>query len=475
MIHERCGQIERLWGLLVSPDGSNHSSIYQNIIFFGVRQFCYPHYANSMKIDLKSYWLAILVLGCISLLAYTGLFEVPIFSSNSDQIFRLVFVLCGVWVCYLLALLVLSGEKNIGTISWLLILGFAGLFRLQMVQLPALQSTDYLRYLFDGKLLLEGINPYSAPPLEFPQFGGNLIPKPWVITIYPPLAELLFLLANWLGGSLQAWRGVNLVADLGCILLLSQLLRKNKIPQKWLIAYLWSPLILKESINSAHLDIWTLFLVLLFVFFWQARNNWGAMLSICCAVLIKLVPVIFIIPWFITVPGTKKRLLIISVGVLILLLPFVPFLPHEPLGSLLIFFTHVEGYGLMFNMFQFIFSPETARILLTATGGACLFYLTVFRGNLWSSNPLRIFELGFILYLFSSMGFPWYLTVTVPLTVFFGVPFLTLFVMLSHLTYYLAPLSLYWLIPIMGSGVVLIISILVRKEFYSLKRIYESH
>lgn len=58
-----------------------------------------------------------------------------------------------------------------------IILIFALLFRVQVISATPYLADDYLRYLFDGKLILAGINPYAVTPLSVPELGGADIPK----------------------------------------------------------------------------------------------------------------------------------------------------------------------------------------------------------------------------------------------------------------------------------------------------------
>jgi hypothetical protein len=79
------------------------------------------------------------------------------------------------------------------------------------VQLPQLffqprTSDDAYRYIWDGRVLLAGVDPYRFVPLNsalaglrdpllFPEGEPPLINRPGVPTIYPPIAQLWF--ARW--------------------------------------------------------------------------------------------------------------------------------------------------------------------------------------------------------------------------------------------------------------------------------------
>ena len=88
-------------------------------------------------------------------------------------------------------------ECNTRRLRW--IIGFAILFRLTLLPHDPVATDDIYRYVWDGKVAAEGINPFryapSDPHLES-LHGGDLPAKinfPKMRTIYPPLAQGLFL------------------------------------------------------------------------------------------------------------------------------------------------------------------------------------------------------------------------------------------------------------------------------------------
>src|SRR4029079_243666 len=77
------------------------------------------------------------------------------------------------------------------------------LFRAVLVPLAPRFSDDLYRYLWDGKVLLHGINPYRYSPTA-PELAGlraalwPLINHPDLPTIYPPLCMLFFAASVWI-------------------------------------------------------------------------------------------------------------------------------------------------------------------------------------------------------------------------------------------------------------------------------------
>ncbi|HEY0139249.1 MAG TPA: hypothetical protein VGF48_00055 [Thermoanaerobaculia bacterium] len=106
-------------------------------------------------------------------------------------------------------------------------------------------SGDVYRYLWDGKVLAYGVNPYRYAPdderlshLREPWHAR--INHPELRTIYPPHAQLLFALVH----QLWSWRLLLIGADLVAIVLL----RRHGL------AYATFPLLLFEGTWSGHVD-----------------------------------------------------------------------------------------------------------------------------------------------------------------------------------------------------------------------------
>ena len=139
--------------------------------------------------------------------------------------------------------------------------------RVVLLPLAPELSDDIYRYLWDGHVLTQGVNPYAHPPgdsalaaLRTPWHGE--INHPEVPTIYPPLAQLLFGAVALAGGAVLAAKLLWLCFDLGCGLLLHRIaVRTRRDPAPVLIWYLWSPLLIVETAWSAHFDAVGLFLM----------------------------------------------------------------------------------------------------------------------------------------------------------------------------------------------------------------------
>jgi hypothetical protein len=235
------------------------------------------------------------LLGILSALTYVALLVLSFEFSpgeNDPPILRALALLTLATVCWLAALGVLmrrasgAGEATSIRRSLGMVLGFAVVFRLLMLPSWPVQEIDYYRYLWDGRVTLDGGNPYHFSPWAVLATGPHAPPSsevndlwllasqsdsvrtilervhyPQIPTAYPPVAQGVFALAAALTPAdapvyvhLLVWKAALLVFDLGTILLIVLLLRRLGLPAGWCLAYAWCPLVLKEFANSGHFD-----------------------------------------------------------------------------------------------------------------------------------------------------------------------------------------------------------------------------
>jgi len=403
--------------------------------------------------------------GLIQLFSFSGMAGFLVVEGSQNQTLLLLLCLGISWIAYFKGVhcITKQTEKVLSLLPVIIFFGVA--YRITMFLLPPLQADDFLRYLFDGRLILNGINPYNAIPHSFPELSGELIPKSDVKTIYPPLAELLFVISVSLKNSLWLWKSGILLADLGCILVLHQLILAFERSPSLILIYLWNPLILKELINSAHLEAWSLLCVLVFLLFWKQKKHGKALLAIVAASLIKIVPVVLAIPWLLSLPQ-KQRFKFFIVGMLIGICAFAVFYPYHPFNNLLLFFTSMHGVGIIYNALTFMFQTDTARILLTSSGAFMLHILIFKNKNLYQNNIFLTLELLLATCLFSSMGFPWYLVYAVPLLIFYNINWFMTFAALSQLSYYSLLIPEWRALALLMGAMALVLSLFVKHELF---------
>lgn len=183
-----------------------------------------------------------------------------------------------------------------------------GLFMrlLFVLHIPYL-SDDFYRFLFDGHLILQGINPYAHLPSEAIQFVVEenteflnlLLAKmnsPNYYSIYPPLHQAFFAWAA-LGGeslllNLLLLRIPLLLADLGIVFFLWKLLPLYKQDQSKLLLYWLNPLVIAEITGNLHFEVFVLFGILGSIWFYQTSQPVLSAGLWSFSIGIKLIPAI---------------------------------------------------------------------------------------------------------------------------------------------------------------------------------------
>jgi hypothetical protein len=221
-----------------------------------------------------SWLLVVLGLGACAALWMTGL-------ARSGEAWPRAFVRGYViaWTCYLMAALIATRAR--GLAPWAVIWIVAAALGMRVISLqraPPL-STDYWRYLWDGRIINAGINPYRYRPdagelRPFRDANWRKVNFKHVPTVYPPGAEVLFAgLARIRSRDGEAFRYTFLIFDMASVLALTALLRRTSRPAERVIWYAWCPLAVTEVTAGAHVDAFGLFLLLLAL--WLAAREEG--------------------------------------------------------------------------------------------------------------------------------------------------------------------------------------------------------
>lgn len=293
-------------------------------------------------------------------------------------------------------LLLLTGD--LPTRPDLFLVGSAISFRLLLLlAMPAL-SDDYARFIWDGRLLLHGINPFRYLPVEL--MAGGLAPAGYVVdpalyqhlnspnyyTVYPPVNQLLFALSAWVAptqvlGSVVALRLPIILADLGTLWLMMKLLTRNKQNPNLAFIYALNPLIILELTGNVHFEAILIFFSLLAVYFWQTHHRVLSALALALAIATKLLPLVAL-PLVVACVGWRRGLSysLLVLGMVGLL--FVPFLDAALLLNML------GSIDLYFRKFEF---------------NASLYYL-IREGGFWLEGYNILGRVGLWLSLLTTAG-----------------------------------------------------------------------
>ena len=139
---------------------------------------------------------------------------------------------------------------------WMVAVGI----RLALLPLTPELSDDVNRYLWDGHVQASGVNPYVHAPdaIELAELRTQYhaaINNPSVPTIYPPAAQLVFLLLALAGSSIFLMKIAWIACDLATAWVLAQTaIDRGMDDVPILLLWLWSPLLIVEVAWSGHLE-----------------------------------------------------------------------------------------------------------------------------------------------------------------------------------------------------------------------------
>jgi alpha-1,6-mannosyltransferase len=123
-------------------------------------------------------------------------------------------------------------------------------------------STDIYRYIWDGRVQAEGINPYryvpAAPELEHLRDHDiylNINRREYAPTIYPPAAQIIFFAVSRLSETVTMMKAAMLAFEGLAFWALIRLLAARGLPIILASLYLFHPLAIWEIAGSGHVDI----------------------------------------------------------------------------------------------------------------------------------------------------------------------------------------------------------------------------
>jgi len=170
---------------------------------------------------------------------------------------------------------------------------------------------DLGRHLWEGRVLLEGRNPYAAPPCS-PVYedlrarleaeGDDLCSGRWlayadVRSVYGPLATGLFALPHLLPlERVLALRLLMTLSDLATVLVLVAAARALRLPGALALVYAWSPVCVNGFADRGQIDAaLVLFVALALLLLLRQRPAWAGV-AFAAALLVKVSPLLLALP-----------------------------------------------------------------------------------------------------------------------------------------------------------------------------------
>jgi hypothetical protein len=269
-------------------------------------------------------------------------------------------------------------------------------------------SDDIPRYVWEGRILLEGYNPFAITP-EDPRLAPfrdevyPLINHKDMPAIYPPLTQYVFVLLSTLTHRVEGYRLFLLMVEFGAIAMMFKWTRVLGLARDRVMVYAANPLVVVGIAGHGHLDaLQVLFLVWALVCHGSRREG-SAMVLMTIAGLFKFLA-FFALPFLVT----RRTLKYLPLCCGIVIASYAPFFFLEGSFS----FGNLGHYLGKFEYYSFTFAP--LRWLVGTVGAHAVTAVVLFAVlvSLWLTRTRPEYAIPPFLFLLTLMNTTihyWYL------------------------------------------------------------------
>lgn len=294
------------------------------------------------------------------------------------------------------------------------LIGLSIIIKLAFIPLHPIGSDDYYRYVWDGKVQSNGINPYKYAPADtaLKSLHSDILPKlinfPEMKTIYPPLSELIFRLSYLMYG--ESYIGVKIFLfffDLLSIWGILLILRKLNLPYQNVLIYSLCALPIFQYFIDAHLDGLGLPLFLFTIYFYLDEQKLLSLVFLAASICIKPLGMILVPIFFFNERGFNNKLKVVVIPAVLCLLMYLPYLfTGSPFQALMQFTEHWTFNGIIFSVLDMFFKNNQHTRLICG-----IIFIILYLPVILSRKDLitKIFLSIFLLFICSPVVHPWYL------------------------------------------------------------------
>ena len=303
-----------------------------------------------------------------------------------------------------------------------LIIALALVFRFTLIPTSYVTSDDVHRYLWEGKVIANGFNPYTASPNDsslahLRDENYEKVTFKHITAIYPPLSQVVFTINYFVAGnSTVLLKIIYLIFEFITLIFILKLLMLNGKDPKLIFLYAWLPLPILEYFNNAHLDGVGISFLIMFLYYLEKNKITLSAAMLALAFLTKLLALL-ILPLVIKKLGIKKSLIFYSIFLITCLIFYLPFIYGNPdvLGGLFRYLEHWEFNGSVYNIFKLIFARGDIAKMVCAILLSLSVLVISFRYKDFVNGVFAVF---LCILIFSTTLYPWYLGWIAALNVF---------------------------------------------------------
>lgn len=326
-------------------------------------------------------------------------------------------------------------------VFWLII--FSIIFRMSFILATPNLSDDFYRFIWDGRLIINEIHPFSHVPQYFMTIKENLVGinqelyaklnSPNYYTIYPPVCQAIFTASAFLfpeniDGSVLIMRLVIILAELGSLFIMVQALQDLDLPIKKIIFYALNPLVVLELSGNLHFEAVMIFFLITSLYLFQKEKLVLSAILFSLAVCTKLIPLIFL-PLFLKRLGKKKALAYYAIVGSLFYLMYIPFISIEFIkgfsSSFLYYFSRFEFNASIYYVIReagFLLFNTNIIVAAGAILALSIFVLIIYYAKKEDVQQKTIYEscmwVLMIYLLLSTTLHPWYIIPLLSLSIF---------------------------------------------------------
>ena len=307
-------------------------------------------------------------------------------------------------------------------------------------------SDDIFRFIWDGRLLNHGINPFEQLPSYYMIAGNEVdgitksifdeLNSQEYFTVYPPVCQAIFAFSTWLFpksilGTIITMKAFFLFFEIGTLIFLYKLLSHFKLDKKLILWYALNPLIILELTGNLHFEALMVFFLIAAIYYYEKSNLTISGIAMGLAIATKLLPLMFL-PFFIRRLGWKKAMIyftIIGVSLVALFAPLFSSVFLSNIGSSIgLYFQRFEFNGSIYYFFRWLGLVISGHNIIEGLGPilALIVFFTIIsrthkETDLSTLHLIRqmLFSLTLFLFLTTTV-MPWYLSGLILFSVFTG-------------------------------------------------------
>ena len=333
-------------------------------------------------------------------------------SLEQVEVFTIIYIsssLIYLLMVFILLKIKLGAKEIIGLV-------LIGIFvRLYFINFQPIGSDDIYRYVWDGKVQANGINPYSYAPNDtsLQKLHSNILPSlvkfPKIKTVYFPLSQWIFYIGYKISGeNFWGYKILLFIFELLTIFSLFLILKKIRLPSKFILFYALCPLPIIHFAIDSHLDGFGLPLLLLTILFYFKDKKIISLIFLGLASSIKPIGFLLVPIFFLNEKNNIERLKVVTIPFFVFFLQFIPYIfTSNPFEAFLLYTKHWTYNGVVFDILNsFIDNNQTSRLICAILLIVTLTPLFLSKKDLLS----KIYYSFLILFIYSPIVHPWYIT-----------------------------------------------------------------